>query len=90
MTPSTTDVRGFLLQHFSSTIIAAGLRPEDLDDSFDLLDAGVVDSLGVLEMIAAVQEHFKIFVDFEAMDPADLTVLGSFSRFVAEHATNSV
>jgi acyl carrier protein len=90
MTPLTTnDVRGFLLDHFSATITAKGLNPKNLGDDFDLLKAGVVDSLGVIEMISAVEQHFKITVDFEPMDPADLTVLGPFSRFVAENAVNN-
>lgn len=88
MTPVTAnDVRRFLLDRFSGTIAANGLSLSDLGDDLDLLKAGVVDSLGVLEMISAVEQHFSITVDFELLDPAELTVLGSFSRFVAENAT---
>lgn len=82
------DVRCFVLDHFSARISDAGLAADDLGDHFDLLTEGIVDSLGVLDMIAAVQEHFAIDVDFEAMDPEHLTMLGPFSRFVAENATN--
>jgi len=90
MTPVTAnDVRLFLLDRFSVTIVANGFNPSNLGDDFDLLEAGVVDSLGVIEMISAVEQHFKITVDFEPLDPAELTVLGSFSRFVAGHATTN-
>jgi acyl carrier protein len=90
MTPVTAnDVRHFLLDRLSATIVANGLNPADLGDDFDLLKAGVVDSLGVIEMISAVEQHFKIIVDFELMDPAELTLLGPFSCFVAKHATNT-
>jgi acyl carrier protein len=82
-------VRHFLLDHFSATIAAVGLKPEELGDDFDLLKAGVVDSLGVIEMISAVEEYFNITVDFERLDPAEIAVLSPFSRFVAENATSN-
>jgi acyl carrier protein len=80
------DVRGFLLERFLSAIVAIGMKPEELGDDFDLIKSGVVDSLGVIEMISAVELQFKIIVDFEPMDPELLALLGPFSRFVAEHA----
>jgi acyl carrier protein len=98
MTPLTEDpsenltehaVRHFLLNYFSAVIAANGLRPQELSDDFDLLKAGIVDSLGVIEMISAVEERFNITVDFEALDPGDIAVLGAFSRFVAENATSN-
>jgi acyl carrier protein len=89
MTPLTADdVKRFLLDHFAPTIAANGLDATQLGDDFDLFEAGVVDSLGVIEMISAVEKRFNITIDFETMDPAELTVLGPFSRFVAENAVS--
>lgn len=91
MTPLTPDqVRAFVLQHFSASITANGLNPADIADDCDLLAAGIVDSLGVIEMISAVEHRFRITVDFEPMDPEDFTVLGKFSRFVAKHASRNM
>ena len=90
MTPLTpAEVRDFLLQHFARSIAARGLNPAEIRDDFDFLTAGIVDSLGVIEMISAVEGSFGITVDFETMDPAQLTVLGPFSHFVAENAVAS-
>jgi len=86
---TTNEVRDFLLHHFSATIAAKGLTPADLGDDCDLLKTGVVDSLGVIEMISAVEQHFKITVDFEPMDPEELTLLGKFSQFVAKNAISA-
>ena len=86
---TTNDVRCFLLDRFSATITANDLNSADMGDDFDLLAAGVVDSLGVIEMISAVEEHFNITVDFESMDPGELTVLGPFCRFVAGNAAHN-
>ena len=86
---SASDVRSYLLQRFALMIAANGLDPGALGRDFDLLRAGVIDSLGVLEMISAVEQRFGIRVDFETMDPADLTVLEKFCSFVAENAVDT-
>jgi acyl carrier protein len=64
-------------------LAAAGVPPSSVDDGFDLHGRGIIDSFGVLELIGDVEEHFGIEVDFEAMDPEQLTVVGPFSRYVA-------
>lgn len=89
MTLTQDDVKKFLLEHFSTTIAANGLDPAELGDDFDLLQGGILDSLGVLEMISAVEQYFQVTVDFETMDPNELTLLGKFSQFVAKNAVRS-
>ena len=44
------------------------------------------DSMGVLEMITAMEENLGITIDFEQMDSEAFTILGSFCRYVAENA----
>jgi len=80
------DIKSFLLDQFAPWIEASGLDAGAIGDDLDLLDAGIIDSLGILEMIEAVKEHFEIAVDFEPMDPVDLTKLGRFCVFVARNA----
>ena len=80
------DIKGFLLEYYSPMITANGLDVKAIGDDFDLLEAGIIDSLGVLEMISAVEKHFVIAVDFERMDPGELTRLGAFGAFVAQNA----
>jgi acyl carrier protein len=84
--PTEGDVRQFLLEHFAVAIEASRVNSEDIGDDFDILKAGIVDSLGVLEMISAVEKRFGMTVDFEMIGPADLTLIGPFCRYVANHA----
>ncbi len=87
MNSLTSDkVRIFLINHFADAISACGVSSTEIGDDFDLLKAGIIDSLGVIDMISVVENHFEISVDFERMDPAELTIIGPFSRFVAENA----
>ncbi len=86
MTPTTEQVRGFVLSHLGDAFAEHGIDPATVGDDFDLLTSGVIDSFGILELIAAVNAHFGIEVDFEELDPEGLTVVGRFSAYVAQAA----
>ena len=83
---TAAEVRAFLLDHYSEGISANGFEGGAVPDDFDLLTEGVIDSFGILEMIAAMEERFGFEVDFESIDPQDLTVVGPLSRFVENQA----
>ncbi len=76
------EVRSFVLNMLEGPLAAKGLNPENVPDEFDLLTEGVIDSLGLVELIAAVEEHFHIRIDFEDLYPENLTVIGPFSRYI--------
>ncbi len=80
------DVRAHILERFREPLKALGLSPEEVPEDFDLLSEGIIDSLGILEMISTMEEHFGIELDYEELDPEDLTILGPFCRFVAERS----
>jgi acyl carrier protein len=79
-TPSADDIRAFVL--------ASVELPPDTPDEFDLLESGVIDSFGVIELITDVNERFGLDIDFEELDPDGLTIVGPFSRFVAQAAAS--
>jgi acyl carrier protein len=84
---SEADVRGFLLAQLEGRIDAAGLDATALSDETDLFAAGVIDSLGVVELVALVSDRYAIDDDWEDYDPEDLLVIGPFCKYVAEKAT---
>jgi acyl carrier protein len=77
------EVRDFILDQFPESLEASGHRPDDVQDDFDLLLEGVIDSLGLLELIASIEDQFEIELDFADLPAEDLTRIGPFSRFVA-------
>ena len=81
------SVRDFLLAKYFEPITALGLTPGGLPDDFDLLLNGVIDSFGILEMISALEEEFRIQLDLATLDAEQITILGPFSRYVAENAS---
>ena len=79
---SATEVRAFVLAELDAPLRASALATTEIADDFDLHEAGVIDSLGLLELITAVEDHFGLEIDFEELDPEDLGVVGPFCRFV--------
>jgi len=86
---SAERVQSFVLAGLDGPLAAKGLTPRDVPDDFDLLAQGVIDSLGIVEMISAVEEQFSIEVDFEDLDAEDLTIIGPFSRYIAEKSNGN-
>lgn len=83
---STESVRAFLVGQYADQIRGKGFDPGVLPDDFDLLLRGVIDSLGVLQMVGELEKKFQIELDMSNLDPEQLTVLGPLSRYVAEAA----
>jgi acyl carrier protein len=61
-----------------------GRNPGELADSDSLLDKGIIDSTGVLELVGFLEEHFGIAVDDEDLVPENLdsvdTLVGYIDR----------
>ena len=83
---TSEGVRQFLLTRYCETIEALGLTPGELPDDFDFLSNGVIDSFGILEMVSAIEDEFRIQLDLAALDAEDITILGPLSQYVAENA----
>jgi acyl carrier protein len=71
------QVRAFIAQNFYVREAAS------LSDDASFLDQGIVDSTGVLEVIAFLEKEFDIVVDDEEMLPENLDSVASIAAFVA-------
>jgi acyl carrier protein len=82
---SPGDVRIFLKGFIQRRLAAQGQDPlDELSDDCDLLLSGVIDSLGLLELVTAVNEHYGREIDFEDLDPEQMTIVGPLCDFVAD------
>ena len=82
------NVRGFLLTRYYEPIIAMQLSLTEIPDDFDLLLSGVIDSFGILEMISAIEDEFRIQLDLALLDAEDITRIGPLARYIAENANS--
>ena len=70
------QVRAFLTSNF---YIA---DPAALEDGASLLDRGIIDSTGVLEVIFFIEENFDIKVEDSEMLPDNLDSIDRIANFV--------
>jgi len=50
---------------------------------------GIIDSVGLLELVGAVQKYCEREIDFEGLDPESMTVLGPFCHYVSEQMASN-
>ncbi|HYI38520.1 MAG TPA: acyl carrier protein [Thermoleophilaceae bacterium] len=81
---STEEIRSFVLQELDEPLRALGHEPGELPDEFDLHESGVIDSFGILELITALEDRFSLEIDYENLDPEELTKVGPFARYVSQ------
>lgn len=70
------EIRSFVVEHFLSG------HAEKLRDDGSLL-GDVIDSMGVLDLVAYLQDRFKITVDDEEVMPSNLDTIHNLAAYVA-------
>jgi acyl carrier protein len=80
---SAADVKKFIVSHLSKELESSGrMLNGDPPDDFDLLQEGIIDSLGMFNLTAELEEHFGQEIDFEGLDPEEMTIIGPLCRYV--------
>ena len=86
--PSPEDVRRFLVGWLSDRHPGPD-RARDLEElprDRDIFLSGLIDSLGFLELAAALSEYCGLELDFYGLDAEKMTVVGPLCDFVAAQA----
>jgi acyl carrier protein len=68
----------FLLERFPQ------ISPADLDEDKPLLTSGALDSLGVLELVAFIEENYSIELQDEDLVPDNFDRLSALVEFVEQ------
>ena len=71
------QIRNFIADNFMM-----GKNPDDLGDSDSLLDKGIIDSTGVLELIGFLEENYNIQISDEELVPENLDSVVRLVNFV--------
>lgn len=56
--------------------------PDALADDMSLLDEGIVDSTGILEVVMFLEETFEIVIEDDEMIPENFDTIGRIASFV--------
>jgi acyl carrier protein len=69
-------IRAFVLENFPIC------RQKDLQDSDSLIESGIIDSMGMLELVAFVESDFGIVVAETDLIPENFESIATLSAFV--------
>lgn len=82
-TVSSEVVRSFILEVVRDRLAGNGIAPVDVSPTFDLLLEGVIDSLGLVEIVTRLEGEYSVVFDFDELDVDDLTRIGPLADYVA-------
>ena len=71
------SIRGFIAKNF---LFRSGV--DAIGDNDSLLEQGVIDSMGVLELITFLEERFGVRIADDEMVPENLDSIGRITAFV--------
>jgi len=74
---ANVQIRNFIVEE-----VLAGDRTVAFSDDDSFLECGIIDSTGVLELIAFVEEQFKIDVKDEDLIPENFDSVAKLSHYV--------
>jgi acyl carrier protein len=77
MDETTAKIKAFIVEEFMPDV-----SPDELDDDFDLLTGGVVDSLGLLKVVAWLEDEFDIGVDDSELGPDSFRTVAAIKAYV--------
>ena len=72
------DVRGFIAENLTFSD-----DPDELDAEVSMLEADIIDSTSILELVSYLEERFSIEIDDNEMVPANLDSLNRIADFIA-------
>jgi len=77
MDETTAKIKAFIVEEFMPDV-----SPDELEDDFDLLTGGVVDSLGLLKVVAWLEDEFDIGVDDSELGPDSFRTVAAIKEYV--------
>lgn len=83
MNKSNHQAREILLRVLSEEMATFGIGSDELINSFDVVDNGLVDSFGFLELISRIEEDSDVELDFEGVNMEELTTVNSILNIIS-------
>jgi len=73
---TSSDIRQFIIQKFPAT------RKRPMNDDTLLLESGLIDSLGILDVVAFLERSFNIAITDEELTPDNFANINCMASFV--------
>lgn len=85
MTDLRSELRGFVVENFMY-----GQAAETLEDDASFIENGIIDSTGVLELIAFLEQHYRITMEPAELVPENLDSISNLMRLVGSKRPQAV
>jgi acyl carrier protein len=82
------DVRS-VVRAFIATQLAPSAGRTDIADDEDLIDTGIVNSLGIFQLVAFLEERFQTSIGDEEITPENFSTIERIERLVAARNSNA-
>lgn len=86
MPPGDPAARRLVLDLLEPALRQNGLSSNAVDDSLNVIDRGIVDSLQFLELVARLEDRAGVTLDLFDVDPDVLTTVGGLVALVEDAA----
>ncbi len=63
---------------------------DELNDDDSFFDSGIIDSIGVLELVAFIEKKFNVKIDDEELIPDNLDSVNRILNFIKDKLSKSV
>jgi len=70
------------LKQFIVSRFMLGQSPNSLDDSISLVNAGIIDSTGIMELVGFLEEEFQVRMDDTELVPENLDSINNIMTYL--------
>ena len=84
MDDTTPKIKQFIVDEFMPDVPV-----EELESDYDLLTGGVVDSLGLLKVVAFIESEFDVGVDESELGPESFRTVNAIKEYVEQARANA-
>lgn len=79
---TVAEVKAFVIERLQKKLSARGVA--GLDDELSLIDSGLVDSFGLLDLVQAAEKKFQVEIDVSSVDIDVISKFGGFAKIIAD------
>ena len=72
----TSKIKGFVIENFPAA------RKRNLTDDVSLLESGIVDSIGILEIVAFIEKSFQVTISDDDLTPENFNSIKAIAAFL--------
>jgi acyl carrier protein len=81
----STDIKEFILDLIGEKLAVFNIKRGEVNNDFDLVKSGLLDSMSFIDLVAELEDKYKLEVDFEeAADNNDFTTMGGLIQLITD------